>query len=480
MERLKPPVFFLVVAFLLGWFLPKLWSGIEWTLWRLLLGGSTSGRTIRDYALRDFRMLIHQKEVDEGTVRPLAAVFAVGTRLAELPRLRLDLMRIKVEKEEHMFKAAIQNLTEGWRSGMPPPILGEYMKMIKESASGIRDVQQRLQGLCAVANVMYLLGELKEGNALAKRNWDYARKQAAEDDYQLMWMASYAYFNSTLFLGEFEEAMELMARHWSNHYAGWDPEKKKKTIETLSNVLTLNPVLSIPRHLMLAAAFNGSPRLEKQYWPSETMFEQLNPDERRSELKWVECWYDEARRICDSELISLDFSHAYAGFFLTLLNQSQEHSAEKFGKDLCKEAENAFDRIGDDSPIVSRYAKWGFYGIYLLVNANSEEALSCLRKAAEYSAISGNKFADCIFMCCHAVAAQRVERHLKPEVDYYLAESRRLARAMGRTFYFDLCEAAASEVSRLRGKTGRAERHDERSKNGRAGERILSIFRDRR
>ena len=480
MERLKPPVFFLVVAFLLGWFLPKLWSGIEWTLWRLLLGGSTSGRTIRDYALRDFRMLIHQREVDEGTVRPLAAVLAVGTRLTELPRLRRDFRRIKLEKEEHMFKAAIQSLTEGWRSGMPPPILGEYMKIIEESSSGVKDVQQRLQGLCAVANVKYLLGDLKEGNALAKRNWDYARKQTAEDDDQLMWMASYAYFNSTLFLGEFEEAMGLMAHHWRRYYAESGPEKKKRIIETLSNVLTLNPVLSIPRHLILAAAFNGSPLFEKEYWPSQPQFELLSPDERKSELTWVRCWYDEAKRICDKELISLDFSHAYAGFFLTLLHHSQEHSAHKLGEDLCKDAENAFDSIGEDSPIVSRYAKWGFYGIYLLVNGKSEEALNCLRRAAEYSAISGNKFADCIFMCCHAVAAQRVERHLKPEVDYYLAESRKLAGAMGRTFYFDLCERAASEVSRLRGKTGKADRHDERSKNGRAGERILSIFRDRR
>jgi tetratricopeptide (TPR) repeat protein len=327
--------------------------------------------------------------------------------------------------------------------------------------------------------VKYLLGELKAGNTLAKRNWDFARKQTAEDDDQFMWMASYAYFNSTLFLGEFEEAMELMARHWNKHYAGWDPEKKRKIIEALSNVLTLNPVLSIPRHLILAAAFHGSPRLEKQYWPSETKFEQLSPDERRSELKWVECWYDEARRICENEVISLDFSHAYAGFFLTLLYQSQEHSAEESGEDLGQKIEKAFNSIGDDSPIVSRYAKWGFYGIYHLVNGNSEEALSCLRKAAEYSAISGNKFADCIFMCCHAVAAQRVKRHLKPEVDYYLAESRRLAREMDRAFYFDLCEAAASEVSLLRGKTGDAERHRERSKNGRAGERILSIFRQR-
>lgn len=475
--RFSNAIYFLIFTFVVGFVLPRCWSGIEWVIWKISLGGSTVGHTLRSYALHDFRLSIREKE-EGGTPRPLAALFALLVRLPKLPGLLRDLRRIRFEKEQDLFGRSIQNLTEGWRSGMPPPILHEYMNNIRALATGVKDVEQRLQGVCAVANVMYLLGDLRKGNDLAKKNWNYAQTQRTENP-ELLWMAAYAYFNSTLFMGEFEHAMRLMADHWGQHYANWKLEKKEKLIEKLKSLLTLNPVLAIPRHMILAAAFNGPFRLEKKYWANEDEFERhLTPAERKSELRWAELWYAEAISICEAELISLDFSHAYAGFFFTLLRQSEEHSIETSAL-LAKKAEKAFQNIGEDSPIVSRYAKFGFQGIYHLVNDDSEEALSCLRRAAEYSALSGNKFADCLFMCCHAVAAQRVKSYLKPETDYYLKESRKLAKPMDRTFYFDLCEAAAGAVCRARGEIAKAERHEERSRNGRASPRILSIFRER-
>ena len=479
LRYLIPPVVFLVfIWFGLGWLLPKLWNRLEWVWWRVWLGRTLMGNSIRTLALKDFHLLVREKETDEGAARPLAVVFAIGSRLVEFPRLHRYLRKIKNEKEEYMFKTSIQNLIEGWRSGTPPPVLAEYMKIIQDGADSEGDPRQRLRGRCAVANVKYLLGDLKEGNAMAKENWKYARSQEPEIECEFKWMASYAYFNSTLFLGEFDDAMELMMDHWGPHYARLSVDQQEKLIRMLSGILTLNPVLSIPRHMILAAAFSGSPRFERKFWPSGEEFDHLPSEDRNSELVWLTCWYENAKRMCEGDVISLDFSHAYAGFYLTLLYKAQEHLDRAARQNLSRKAEAAFDSIGENSPLVSRYAKWGFLGIYYLVMGSAEEALKSLRRAAEYSAISGNKFADCIFMCAHAVAAQRVNRYLKPEVDYYLAEASRLAKRLDRVFYSDLCEKASSEVSRSRGNCAKAERLDARSRGGRAGERILSIFRE--
>src|SRR5258706_4526698 len=146
-QRLIPPaVFLLVVWFGLAWLLPKLWGWLEWVWWRMWLGSSVMGSSIRTFALRDFRLLVREKEADEGAARPLASIFAIGSRLIEFPRLHRKLRRIKDEKEEHMFKAAIENLNEGWRSGMPPQFLTEYIEILEESADGIQDPPQRLPG----------------------------------------------------------------------------------------------------------------------------------------------------------------------------------------------------------------------------------------------------------------------------------------------------------------------------------------------
>jgi hypothetical protein len=474
---LTPLIFLVVVLFGLGWLLPKAWAGLEWLWWRVWLGDSAMGQSVRTLALKDFRLLIREKEADDGAARPLAVLLAIGSRLVESVRLTRKLRRIAKEKEEHNFETSIRSLNEGWRSGMPPFILIEYMQGIRESARTIHDYRDKIRGTCAVTNIMYLLGDLTEGNKLAQANWKEADRIEPKTECQLKWMASYAYFNSTLFLGEFKKAMELMANHWLPHYARLREDEQRKIITTLSDLMTVNPVLSIPRHMILAAAFDGSPIYEPKYWPSPEEYNRLNSEETNNELVWLTHWYEKSKRMCEEEVISLDFSHAYAGFHLTLMYRLPGKLGQSAREDLGKRAREAFDSIGENSPIVSRYAKWGFYGIYQLVSGDTEEALKSFRRAAEYSAVSGNKFADCIFMCCHAVAAQRLNRHLKPEVDYYLAQANLLAKRLGRAFYWDLCEAASSEIDSLRGKPARAKRLEGRSKIGRAGKRILSIFR---
>lgn len=475
LERLIPPlVFLLLIWFGLGWLLPRLWSGLEWLGWLALLRRSREARSLREYAIRDFRMLLLKKEHGEGAARPLAVVLAILARVAELPKLQKELRRALREREAYMFKAAIENLNRGWQSGMPATILLDYVDIIEDRASEIPQSRERLQGLCAAANVRYLLGHLVEGNAAARKNWQFARKQEPETECVLKWMASYAFFNSTLFLGQFEDALKMMSSHWQKYYAKLEAENQRRLRAELSGLLTLNPILSIPRHMILAAAFNGNPLYEVDFWPSEEIYEKLQPRERGSEVRWLECWYDEAQRLCEDERISRDFSHCYAGFYYTLLIGEGEPTANL--EIYAARAEEAFSRVVESSPIVSRYAKWGFYGLHHLVRGHYVDALDSLRQAAELSGVSGNRFLDCLFSCGHAVAAVHVQQHLGPEVDYYLEQARSMAGKIGRCFYFDLCEAATAEVYSARGETEEANRRIARSQIGRAGGRILGVF----
>jgi hypothetical protein len=269
--------------------------------------------------------------------------------------------------------------------------------------------------------------------------------------------------------------MRLMAEQWSRYYSPLDDSAKQILRERLSGPLILNPILAIPRHLILAAAFNEQPFFEPKFWPSQEVYDKLTPDERVCKLRWVLSWYDEAKQVCASEPTSLYFSHAYTGFYLTLLLLEQRIPADY----LHDQIGEAFDAIDDSSPIVARYVKHGFRGVYHLVCNEDEKALESLSQAATFSAISGNKFARSIFACSHAVAAARLnrpDRYLDPDVNYYLAEANLLARQINRPFYKKLFYGATSAVCYLRGEQAAARRNAAWSGYGEASNRLLKIF----
>jgi hypothetical protein len=276
-------------------------------------------------------------------------------------------------------------------------------------------------------------------------------------------------------LGEFMKAMRLMADQWSRYYALLDDNDRERLRARLSGYLILNPILAIPRHIILAAAFNERPLFEPKCWPSEAVYNSLAPEERECKIRWVDAWYEEAKRVCPSEPTSLSFSHAYAGFYFTLLLlESGMPSAY-----LHDRINEAFDAIDDSSAIVAQYVKYGFQGVYNLVCGEDEKALEHLSQAATLSAISGNRFADSIFMCSHAVAAARLNResrYLAPDISYYLSKADRLARKINRPFYKKLCYGAKSAVCLLRGERAKAHRYAAWSKHGTTGDRILKIF----
>lgn len=162
----------LIVVFGLPALLPWMWTKVEWVWWKIWLGRSTAAHIIRAYALKDFRLLIRQREIDGALQRQLAAPLALNARLVEFRRLHRDLKRMKDEKEQQIFEEDIGNLNEGWISSrMPPRILDQYIKRIQRSWRNIKDTRQRMRGRCTVANVKYLRGYLKEARKLAKENW---------------------------------------------------------------------------------------------------------------------------------------------------------------------------------------------------------------------------------------------------------------------------------------------------------------------
>lgn len=75
----------------------------------------------------------------------------------------------------------------------------------------------------------------------------------------LKFIASYGYFNSTLFLGDFKKAMGLMSDRWASTTRRLGDEAKERLRGQLTGHLILNPTFAIPRHIILAAAFNERP-----------------------------------------------------------------------------------------------------------------------------------------------------------------------------------------------------------------------------
>jgi hypothetical protein len=476
-------VFIVVAQLFIGHILPRTWMHFEWLWLRLSLGRSQASRWVMGYAMKDFELSVRQREIDYGAPRTLAVLFAIGTRVKELALgMTGELKTMRDAFTPGMFESAINSLNHGWQTGAPPKILRTYMAMI-EASQDDREIPKvdRLRGMCSVALVKYALGDIRRGLLMGKRNWDAVKTLEPELQPETRWLASYAYFNSTLFFGEFGKAMNLMAGQWNEHYARSSPSQKQEMIKGLRARITLNPILTIPRHIILAAAFNDEPNFDAMYWPGGTVPADLSTDKIEKEMTWVKSWYDEARDICADELISLNFSRAYMGFYLTLLLPEATPRQEGV---LRERITQAFSSIDDSSPVVSRYVKYGFRGVYHLVSGGDEEALRDLRIADNSSEISGNRFAECIFMCCHAVAAARLARkkadeYLEPEINHYLKQARKLSKKIGGSFYPALWSGAFATVCQLRGQTGKVERYEHRSEQvQKGGKRILRIFKE--
>ncbi len=79
-----------------------------------------------------------------------------------------------------------------------------------------------------------------------------------------------------------------MADQWSKYYAPVGDGSEEHLRGRLTGHLILNSTLAIPRHIILAAAFNERPLFEPKFWPSETVYNRLAPEERECKLRWIE------------------------------------------------------------------------------------------------------------------------------------------------------------------------------------------------
>ena len=476
-----PLIFIFVTLFGVGYVLPRCWVSFERTIWKIRFGGSVASEWIIDYAIKDFQLSIIEIEMDEGAQRTLAILLAIWRRLKSFAALYAELARMQQGRVEAMFDSAIDKLNEGWRSGTPARLLDRYINTIEALAAHASiSKRDRIRGLSSVALVKYALGDLVGGNKLGKKQWRMADRLPPEEKRIAKWMSFYSFCNSTLFLGGFDAAMDMMARQWSNHYGKLDRREKRLLRNALADLITLNPILAVPRHIILAAAFSdgAAPKLkERDYWPSAAAYESqnLSNNDLLLELNFIESWYQEALTICADDVISLNFSLAYSAFAFSLL-LLEPRLEDAVREELHEKIKAAFRAIEEPAPIVSQYVLHGFRGIYLLILERNHEALDSFRLAAVSSSISGNSFASCLFMCCHAVAAQRLSPYVETEVNYYLKEAKKLADSIGGDFYPRLWAHTMAAVSMLRGEHGRAERYLLKSTRGRKGKRIMRIF----
>ena len=282
----------------------------------------------------------------------------------------------------------------------------------------------------------------------------------------------YGRLYSTMFLGKIRPAMDMMVEHWNKHYAHLNDSQKENIRQLLEGRVLLSPIAALPRHMILAAALSEAPIFLERYWPSQKAFRTLSANREEARINWLYAWLEEARQSDPGELISINFSQAYAGFYLTLLLPDGRMQDTK----LHNRIEEVFGSIEASSPIVTQYVKYGFSGIYHLVCGEYKKALDKLRKASNFSARSGNRFADCIFLCSRAIAAARLDSYLEPEIDNCLREAETLAYSFGSSFFPVLCTGARSTICKLQGEEGKALRLREKCLEGQAGSRLLRIF----
>ena len=456
--------------------LPRAWAAIEARWWKSKLGNSSLARDLRREAVGEFQLLVEELVKDHGIPHTLAVPWAIVLRFKNRKQNTIKFQTRRAERSPECFESMIDELNRLWRDASHPDVLMAYVRGIENMADDpCIDRDLRLQGKSAVAVVKYALGQLRAGNKLGADNFKVANELESDLESKLKWFASYGFFYSTLFLGQHKKAIKLMSDQWGTHYSSLSPEEAVRLRNLLKGKLILNPILALPRHFILAFALNNEVPFLKQYWPSEEVFNSLSPEDQKSPIKWVESWYSVARIICQDEPISMDFSTTYSAFFLTLLLLDQDLPASY----LHRRINEAFDTINDSSPIVSRYARFGFNGIYHLVCGENEKAFESLSSAAVFSEISGNRFAEVLFRCAHAVAGSRLNRTnrvLDPQVDYHMKRARTQADEIQSDFYTVLCDAAESAISLQRGHTIRAQRLAQSSRMAGANTRIFRIF----
>jgi len=473
---LSPFAYVVVIVLGVEFLIPRAWNLLEHLWWRIMLGNSNLSQELRLEAKRDFKYMMDRKITRLEIPRSLAVLLTIPDRFVRLKRLTVTLRRRHAEISAERFESMIEQLNQLWRRGANPPYLNDYVQEIERSAHyrGI-DPELRLWGLSVVSVIKYALGDVVDGNKLGRDNFKCALLLEPDPESEQKWMTAYGYFFSTLFLGRCKRAIDLMTGQWNTYYAPLGCEESASLRKRLSGKLILNPILAFPRHMLLAFALAEIIPRERRHWPNPTSFNSTWLEDPHLKLRWFESWYDVAQDICPVEPISMSFTRSYSGFFLTLLLLESDIRSSV----LHERIKQVFDDAEDSPAIVAKYVRFGFSGVYHLLCGDDERAYEELSNADSYSAISGNRFADCIFLCALSVAAARLNRNtrfLAPQIKRHLARARKIADTIKSDLFTRLCDAAESAVCLQNGDKIRAQQLADLSRAGRPQSRVLRIF----
>ncbi|HEX5716272.1 MAG TPA: hypothetical protein VF179_08940 [Thermoanaerobaculia bacterium] len=429
--------FLLFVVIFIGWGLPYIYVLFESFYWRIMLGRSPVGRRLSADAIRDFRRFLAAHELDRGITRPAAVLFAIPARLASLRELGRMLRRLKKTEARVLYRQTLENLAEGWRAGLQTSVVIEYLQVLERIDTPVE--VDRILGKVLTANVTYLLGDLEKGHRLARKVMESAREHDEPGKPYYQWLASYALWNSRLFMGEFDVAANELGDLWRSQYACYSEAVKNRLHEFYqANPATLDPIASVPRHLILASALKGESIIT-----GRTQAKVLDKaDERDQAESWVEQWYKLGQSLCEPAPIALDFTHAYMALYCTVVEPLYP-PPELLGK------------ILDTAPIVSLYVKHGMMGLYHFERCEYDKAVHELRVADAKSGISGNSFLECIFLPAQAAAAAMLGKSLHPEIRALMSRVRKRAAISPNNFYDLLIYAAEAVIAEANEEKGR-------------------------
>ena len=193
-----------LVAIIFGWLLPAAYLLLEALVFRVMLGRSIIATRLRRIAREDFALLAEEYEHDRGLTKQVAKTVAVVARLFHLIRLLRELRNLRREKAVELYEGLIRKIRYAWRDGLQTSIILDYMNILKRLSAPSDDLY--LEGSAVIANLTYLLGELEKGRRLGEKNMKEAKVRDGNGIPKNQWRASYAYSNSQLFLGRFDDA----------------------------------------------------------------------------------------------------------------------------------------------------------------------------------------------------------------------------------------------------------------------------------
>lgn len=437
---------------LVGWAGSALYLQVEAAAIRLLFGRSVLGARLRDLARQDFLLLVDALESELRVTRPFAVVLAVPRRMWDAAQVYRQLRNLRKQVQSDLYDRLLRHVREGWRNGLPSAVLLDYVQIL--SALEPPDPTKGLTARVLVANVTYLLGDLLEGRRQAEIVMEMGQRfDAAADGLPVFrWLASYAATNTELFLGDFAGAARSLGQLWQEHYLRLEGRRDELRAEIRRTGTTLDPIASVPRHIILASALYGQPLVEPATWPDQ------DHDYGTDHDAWLARWYALGLKLCVGEDISRDFTHGYVGLY---------HMLARDGRD--EEAKTALANIPDNAALVSLYVKNGALGILALKKGDFEEALRHFRRADASSRMSGNRFLEGILLPAYAAAVILVDRTLEPELRRILRRAEVRGRLARSALYDSLLLAAKALRADADGRPKTAEilwRRAERANQG--------------